>query len=95
MCGNYHSIHDFFLSIWQVDWGSTELCYSPIIQSKSTASGYDLKSTAESSPDMIAHSGVFLISTGIRYKGYCANMGRTIIVAPTKVNPLADSDDAR
>jgi nucleosome binding factor SPN SPT16 subunit len=69
----------------QVDWGSTEFCYSPIIQSKSTKSGYDLRSTAESSNDLIAHSGVFLIATGIRYRGYCTNVARTIIVAPTKV----------
>jgi nucleosome binding factor SPN SPT16 subunit len=72
--------------VYQVDWGSTEFCYSPIIQSKSSKTGYDLKSTAESSDDPIAHSGVFLLATGIRYRGYCANVGRTIIVAPTKVS---------
>lgn len=72
----------------QVDWGSAEFCYSPIIQSKSSQSGYDLKSTAESSEDLIAHSGVFLLSAGMRYRGYCANVGRTIIVAPTKVSDL-------
>jgi nucleosome binding factor SPN SPT16 subunit len=70
----------------QVDWSSTEFCYSPIIQSKSTKSGYDLKSTAESSEDSIAHTGVFLLAAGMRYRGYCANVGRTIIVAPTKVS---------
>jgi len=89
---NYWSLADHFgehvdlTRMTQVDWASTEFCYSPIIQSKSTQSGYDLRSTAESSGDLIAHSGVFLIATGIRYRGYCANVGRTIIVAPTKVN---------
>ena len=68
-----------------MDWSSTEFCYSPIIQSKSSQAGYDLKSTAESSEDLIAHSGVFLISVGMRYRGYCANVGRTIIVGPSKV----------
>ncbi|KAH7919903.1 FACT complex subunit SPT16 [Leucogyrophana mollusca] len=67
-----------------VDWQSTELCYPPIIQSRSTSSGYDLRSTAESSSDPIAHKGVFLIAVGMRYKGYCANLGRSIIVDPSK-----------
>ncbi|KAG1835734.1 FACT complex subunit SPT16 [Suillus variegatus] len=67
-----------------VDWASTEFCYSPIIQSRSTTTGYDLRSTAESSSDTIAHKGVFLIAVGMRYKGYCANLGRSIIVDPSK-----------
>jgi nucleosome binding factor SPN SPT16 subunit len=70
---------------FQVDWASTEYCYSPIIQSRSTSAGYDLRSTAESSSDTIAHKGVFLIAAGMRYKGYCANLGRSIIVDPSKV----------
>lgn len=69
----------------QVDWLSTEFCYSPIIQSRSSAGGYDLKPTAESSPDDMSHKGVFLVSLGMRYKGYCANLGRTFIVDPDKV----------
>ncbi|KIK92016.1 hypothetical protein PAXRUDRAFT_830348 [Paxillus rubicundulus Ve08.2h10] len=67
-----------------VDWASTEFCYSPIIQSRSTSTGYDLRSTAESSTDPIAHKGVFLIAVGMRYKAYCANLGRSIIVDPSK-----------
>ncbi|KAG1891871.1 FACT complex subunit-domain-containing protein [Suillus fuscotomentosus] len=67
-----------------VDWASTEICYSPIIQSRSTTTSYDLRSTAESSSDTIAHKGVFLIAVGMRYKGYCANLGRSIIVDPSK-----------
>lgn len=69
----------------QVDWLSTEFCYSPIIQSRSSGGGYDLKPTAESSPDDMSHKGVFLVSLGMRYKGYCANLGRTFIVDPDKV----------
>jgi nucleosome binding factor SPN SPT16 subunit len=68
-----------------VDWQSTEFCYSPIIQSRATKSGYDLKTTAESSEDNMAHKGVFLVSVGMRHKAYCANVGRTLIVDPDKV----------
>ncbi|KAG1859511.1 FACT complex subunit-domain-containing protein [Suillus tomentosus] len=68
----------------KVDWASTEFCYSPIIQSRSTTTGYDLRLTAESSSDTIAHKGIFLIAVGMRYKGYCANLGRSIIVHPSK-----------
>ncbi|KDQ60609.1 hypothetical protein JAAARDRAFT_31568 [Jaapia argillacea MUCL 33604] len=67
-----------------VDWQATEFCYSPIIQSRATKSGFDLRSTAESSDDDIAHEGVILISVGMRYKGYCANLGRSFIVNPTR-----------
>ncbi|EPQ58254.1 SPT16-domain-containing protein [Gloeophyllum trabeum ATCC 11539] len=67
-----------------VDWQSTEFCYSPIIQSRSSSSGYDLRFTAESTEDNIAHEGVILVSVGMRYKGYCANLGRSFIVNPTR-----------
>lgn len=29
---------------------------------------------------------MFLIAVGLRYKGYCANLGRSIIVDPSKVS---------
>ncbi|THH10989.1 hypothetical protein EW146_g8192 [Bondarzewia mesenterica] len=67
-----------------VDWQSTEFCYSPIVQSRSSSTGYDLRSTAESTEDNISHKGVLLVSVGMRYKGYCANVGRTFIVDPDK-----------
>ena len=70
----------------QVDWAATEFCYTPIIQSRSTSTGYDLRLTAESSIDPIAHKGVFLIAVGLRYKGYCANLGPGIVVDPSKVS---------
>lgn len=71
----------------QVDWSSTEFCYTPIIQSQSTSTGYDLRSSAESSADDMAHKGVLLVALGMRYKGYCANLGRSFIVDPSKVIP--------
>ncbi|KII88934.1 hypothetical protein PLICRDRAFT_175186 [Plicaturopsis crispa FD-325 SS-3] len=67
-----------------VDWQSMEFCYSPIIQSRSTSTGYDLRSTAESSSDNMSHKGVLLVAVGIRYKAYCANVGRSFIVDPSK-----------
>ncbi|TFK55027.1 FACT complex subunit SPT16 [Heliocybe sulcata] len=67
-----------------IDWPSTEFCYSPIIQSRSSHSGYDLRFTAESTEDSISHEGVILVSVGMRYKGYSANLGRSFIVNPTR-----------
>lgn len=66
-----------------VDWQLAEFCYSPIVISRSTKSGYDLRFTAESSEDNIAHKGVLLVAFGMRYKSYCANVGRTFMVDPT------------
>ncbi|CDO70740.1 hypothetical protein BN946_scf184798.g55, partial [Trametes cinnabarina] len=68
----------------EVDWEATEFCYPPIIQSPSTSTGYDLSPTAESSQDDISHKGVVLVSVGMRYKNYCANLGRSFIVDPSK-----------
>ncbi|TFK83944.1 FACT complex subunit SPT16 [Polyporus arcularius HHB13444] len=67
-----------------VDWGSTEFCYQPIIQSQSTSSGYDISPAAESTPDDISHKGVLLVAVGMRYRSYCANLGRSFIVDPSK-----------
>lgn len=73
-----------------VDWGSTEFCYPPIIQSQSTSTGYDLSPVAESSPDDVSHKGVLLVSVGMRYRSYCANLGRSFIVDPSKVRQSLD-----
>ncbi|KAG7092167.1 hypothetical protein E1B28_008536 [Marasmius oreades] len=66
-----------------IDWQLVEFCYSPIIISRSSKTGYDLRYTAESTEDNIAHKGVLLVAFGMRYKSYCANVGRTFIVDPT------------
>ncbi|KAG6812757.1 hypothetical protein H0H92_000672 [Tricholoma furcatifolium] len=65
-----------------IDWQVVEFCYPPIIISRSTKTGYDLKYTVESSDDDIAHKGVLLVSFGMRFKSYSANIGRTFIVDP-------------
>ncbi|KAF8919602.1 FACT complex subunit SPT16 [Mucidula mucida] len=65
------------------DWQVVEFSYSPIIISKSTKSGYDLRYTGESSQDNISHKGVLLVAFGMRYKSYSSNIARTFIVDPT------------
>ncbi|KAJ3824085.1 FACT complex subunit SPT16 [Lentinula raphanica] len=67
----------------KIDWQLVEFAYSPIIISRSSKTGYDLRYTAESTEDNIAHKGVLLVAFGMRYKNYCANVGRTFIVDPT------------
>ncbi|KAG6854966.1 hypothetical protein C0991_009789 [Blastosporella zonata] len=67
-----------------IDWQVVEFCYPPIIISRSSKSGYDLRYTVISSEDNIAHKGVLLVSFGLRYKSYCANVGRTFIVDPNQ-----------
>ncbi|KAG6849338.1 hypothetical protein H0H93_009304 [Arthromyces matolae] len=66
----------------KIDWQLVEFCYPPIIISRSSKSGYDLRYTVESSDDNIAHKGVLLVAFGLRYKSYSANVGRTFIVDP-------------
>ena len=63
-----------------------EFCYPPIIISKSSKTGYDLRYTAQPTNDNIAHKGVLLVAFGLRYKSYSANVGRTFIVDPTPVS---------
>lgn len=65
-----------------IDWASAEFCYPPIIISKSSKTGYDLRYTIDSTEDNIAHKGVLLVSFGLRYKSYSTNVGRTFIVDP-------------
>ncbi|MBW0475539.1 hypothetical protein O181_015254 [Austropuccinia psidii MF-1] len=56
------------------DW-----CYTPIIQSNGE---YDLRTSAQSSSERLKDTGIILASIGIRYKSYCSNMCRTIIIDP-------------
>ena len=74
-----------FSFVDQVDFQLVEFCYPPIIISRSSKAGYDLRYTAESSDDNIAHKGVLLVAFGLRYKSYCATVGRTFIVDPNPV----------
>ena len=72
-------INEFELSL--ADWS-----YTPIIQSGGV---YDLRSSAVSSSKALK-SGVILASLSVRYKSYCANIGRTFLIDPHKVWPTCD-----
>ena len=67
-------------SLGQVDFGSTEWVYPPIIQS---GGKYDLKISALTD-DRSLTPGVIIASLGLRYKGYCSSMGRTFFINPSK-----------
>ncbi|KAF8531659.1 FACT complex subunit SPT16 [Gautieria morchelliformis] len=71
-------------ALGDVDWSSVEFVYTPVIQSRSSRDGYDLRASAEASSDHLSHKGIVLVSLGMRYKSYCSNVGRTFMVDPTK-----------
>jgi nucleosome binding factor SPN SPT16 subunit len=58
-----------------IDW-----CYTPIIQS---GEKFDLRPSAVSNSDNLS-SDVIVCSLGLRYKSYCANIGRTFLIDPEK-----------
>ncbi|XP_025194919.1 FACT complex subunit spt16 [Melanaphis sacchari] len=63
-----------------VDPSQLEFCYPPIIQS---GGNYSLKFSATSDKNNL-HFGVIICSLGTRYKSYCSNLIRTMIVNPTE-----------
>ncbi|RWS25593.1 FACT complex subunit spt16-like protein [Leptotrombidium deliense] len=62
-----------------VDPGQVDLCYSAIIQS---GGNYNLKFSAVSDKNNL-HFGAITCSLGVRYKQYCSNIIRTLLVNPT------------
>ncbi|XP_024871777.1 FACT complex subunit spt16-like [Temnothorax curvispinosus] len=58
-----------------------EICYPTIIQS---GGNYSLKFSAVSDKNTTLHFGVIVCSLGARYKCYCSNIVRTLLVNPTK-----------
>ncbi|KAM7532968.1 hypothetical protein Aperf_G00000124167 [Anoplocephala perfoliata] len=56
-----------------------EICYDPIIQS---GGNYNLKFSAENDKKPM-HFGTIVCSLGVRYRSYCSNVVRTLIVNPT------------
>ncbi|KAG9301417.1 hypothetical protein G9A89_018089 [Geosiphon pyriformis] len=66
-----------------LDFGKLESCYTPIIQS---GGNYDLKTSAQSDEGKLHTEigGIVLCSLGARYKYYCSNIGRTILIQPNK-----------
>jgi nucleosome binding factor SPN SPT16 subunit len=62
----------------QFNWKQAEWCYPPIIQS---GGEYDLKPSAQSNSSKLS-AGTIVTSFGIRYKSYCSNISRTILINP-------------
>ncbi|CAG8767118.1 13049_t:CDS:2, partial [Acaulospora morrowiae] len=67
-------------SMQDVDFERTDICYAPIIQS---GGEYDFRTSAQSNTSLL-HEGTILFSLGVRYKSYCSNVGRTILMNPNK-----------
>ncbi|CAB0035722.1 unnamed protein product [Trichogramma brassicae] len=63
-----------------VDTSQIDMCYPAIIQS---GGNYALKFSASSDNNTL-HFGVIVCSLGARYKAYCSNIVRTLMVNPTK-----------
>lgn len=62
-----------------VDTQQLEMCYPPIIQS---GGNYGLKFSIMSDRNYL-HFGAIVCSLGTRYKSYCSNVSRTLLVNPT------------
>lgn len=63
-----------------VDPSTVEMCYPPIIQS---GGNYSLKFSVVSDKNHM-HFGAITCAMGIRYKSYCSNLVRTLMVDPTQ-----------
>jgi nucleosome binding factor SPN SPT16 subunit len=57
-----------------------EICYPAIIQS---GGNYNLKFSATSDKNNL-HFGTIVCALGFRYKNYCSNIVRTLMVQPTE-----------
>lgn len=60
---------------------SVDIAYPPLVQS---GGEYDLRLAAGTSKDSLIHYGVIVCHLGARYASYCANVGRTYFVDPSK-----------
>ncbi|XP_065583558.1 FACT complex subunit spt16-like [Artemia franciscana] len=63
-----------------VDTKQIDVCYPPIIQS---GGNYSLKFSAMSDKNIL-HFGAIVCSLGARYKSYCSNIARTMMVNPSE-----------
>lgn len=64
-----------------VDVGQLDMCYPAIIQS---GGHYNLKFSAITDKNTL-HFGAIICSLGARYKSYCSNIARTLLVNPSDV----------
>lgn len=65
--------------IKNLDKNLLEMCYTPIVQS---GGNYNLKFSADNDKNNIDF-GTIICGLGTRYKQYCSNIVRTILVSPT------------
>ena len=63
-----------------VDKSAVDMCYPPIIQS---GGSYKLKFSVVSDKENL-HFGAIVCSLGVRYKSYCSNIVRTMLVDPSQ-----------
>lgn len=63
-----------------VDMSQLDMCYPAIIQS---GGAYSLKFSAVSDKNHL-HFGAIVCSLGVRYKSYCSNIVRTLLVNPSE-----------
>jgi len=63
-----------------LDRSSVDMCYPPILQS---GGNYKLKFSVVSDKENI-HFGAIVCSLGVRYKSYCSNIVRTMLVDPSQ-----------
>lgn len=63
-----------------VDVSQVDMCYPPIIQS---GGNYNLKFSAVADKNYL-HFGSIICCLGARYKSYCSNICRTLLVNPTE-----------
>lgn len=63
-----------------MDKSNIDMCYPPIIQS---GGNYKLKFSVVSDKENV-HFGAIICSLGVRYKSYCSNIVRTLLVDPPK-----------
>lgn len=70
-----------------VDVSQVDMCYPAIIQS---GGNYSLKFSIVSDKNTL-HFGVIVCSLGARYKSYCSNIVRTLLVNPTKTIEVCGS----
>ncbi|KAI9190105.1 FACT complex subunit spt16 [Blastocladiella emersonii ATCC 22665] len=62
------------------DLPSVDWCYLPVVQS---GGEYDLRPSAQSNTKTL-HAGTILCTLGVRYRSYCSNIARTMLINPTK-----------
>ncbi|KAJ9066835.1 FACT complex subunit spt16 [Entomophthora muscae] len=72
--------HDKIKLPSDIDPGCLDWSYTPIIQS---GGAFDLKPSAFSDNKELT-SGVIICSLGVRYKNYCSNIGRTLLIDVTQ-----------